>query len=153
MESGQEIIHSSFQRHIREVLADVGERSVPLDPQVVQAYCELTGYDYALYSARDRVPPGFLMTFTASLFSEMFISFFVRFPDVIKGVIHTASKVELLGAFRLSCRQYQVRIEPRNIEEKAGKKGNYFAVDLEALVTDEDGGRVASDIHQFFLRI
>ena len=45
------------------------------------------------------------------------------------------------------------RIVVRGVEEKRGGKGEYLAVDFEVLLSDAAGGEVASDLHQFFLRV
>ena len=53
----------------------------------------------------------------------------------------------------MSSKCYKEKLEIRNIEEKVGGKGKYFVVDFEVELMNEDGIKVASDLHQFFLKI
>ncbi len=149
----ERVTEASFREKLDEVIGGVGEKELVLDLPFLEEYCKLTGHDLSLYRARDRVPLGFLMTFTGPIFSEMFIAFFTKHPGVIKGVIHTTSKVELFAPFRLGAGRFRESLAVRNIEEKAGRKGRYFAVDFEIVLVDGDGVKVASDVHQFFLKI
>ncbi len=144
---------SAFQEKLRSVVDEAGPRRLEVDLDLIERYCALTGHDFSLYRARGVIPPGFLMTFTAPAASHMIYSFFAKFPGVVKGVIHTSSRVEYLRPMSLGAGFYTERIELKGIERKAGSKGDYFAVDFEVELTDDRGGRVATDLHQFFLRV
>jgi len=142
-----------FHEKLQEIIDTIDTKRLDLDTALLQQYCSYTGYDYQLYQARDLVPVGFLMTFTSSVFSEMFLSLFAACSALIKGIIHTSSKVELFAPFSLSCKEYQTKLEIKKIEDKVGRKGEYLVIDLEVVVLDVHGVKVASDVHQFFLRI
>jgi hypothetical protein len=128
-------------------------KELTLKEDFLKEYCRLTGHDYALYEEGGTAPAGFLMTFTDPIVSETFLKFFIKFPRVIKGTIHTSSKVEVLHPLKLSAKNYREKLLIRNIEEKTGSKGDYFAVDFEVVLMDGQGGKVATDAHQFFLRV
>lgn len=143
----------AFQAKLQEVVDAIGVKTLPVDLDLLKEYCRLTGHDFARCQARDLLPTGFLMTFTSPIFSEMFLAFFVKLPKLIKGVIHTASQVEFFGPLRLGAGPYQEKLAIRNLEEKSGKKGNYWAVDFEVSLMDTEDRKIVSDVHQFFLRV
>jgi hypothetical protein len=147
------ISKSSFLKKLEEVIGEFGEKKLEMRKRMVEDYCSLTGHDYTRYQAIDRIPAGFLMTFTAPSISSMIISLFNRFPGIIKGVIHTSSKLDFYAPFRLSSRFYNEKIELRGIEEKQGRMGSYFVMDFEVVLADDAGDKVVSDLHQFFLRV
>jgi hypothetical protein len=143
----------SLKKKLKEVIDDRGERKLRLEVDLLKEYCALTGYDYPLYQTRNLVPLGFLMTLTAPVFSEIILSFIAAFPNVIKGVIHTSSKVAIFSPLTLSSKYYHEKLEMRNVKEKVGRKGKYLVVDLELVLMNENDVTVASDLHQFFLKM
>jgi len=142
-----------FQEKLQALVTGMGVKRLLVDNDGLKEYCRLTGHDFSAYQSRDRLPIGFLMTFIDPIVTELMVAFFVKFPGTIKGVIHSSSRIEVLKPLAISARQYQEKLELRKLEDKAGKKGNYMVVDFEVILMDEQGARVASDIHQFFLKI
>ncbi len=144
---------SELKEKIREVADGVGVRELPLEDEFLEEFCELTGHDYSHYLERNQIPTGFFMTFTSPIVTQVFLSFFLKHPKLIKGVIHTGSKVEISSPLRLDKRPYSEKLEVREIVEKSGAKGKYLAVDFQVILMDSSGQKAASDLHQFFLRI
>lgn len=142
----------SFSGKLEEVAAGLRERELPVDRASIKRYCELTGHDFASCERRDRLPVGFFMTLTSPILTQVIFTFFSRFPGVINGFIHTSSSVKMFAPLRLSSRYYTENLLVRDIQKKAGRKGSYFAVDFEITLTDDRGAKVATDMHQFFLR-
>lgn len=144
---------SSFEEKLGQVIDEIGVKDILLRDDYFKEFCELTGHDYSECICRDLAPPGFMMTLTGSTIGSMFLKFFTKFPTVIKGVIHSKSKVEYLAPIVLSAKNFKETIAIKNVEEKSGKKGEYFVVDFEVALMDESGSKLAIDFHQFFLRV
>jgi len=144
---------AGFREKLEGLLAGMPPKALPLDEAALEAFCRLTGHDWPAYRARGVIPPGFFMTLTTPIMSELFIKLFVAFPKLLKGVIHTASHVEIHDDFRLSAGPFSERLSLKQVEEKAGSKGNYFAADFEVVLLDAGGKILASDLHQFFMRV
>lgn len=138
---------------LEAVIEQVGDKALNLNPAVLKDYCRLTGHDYSFYQDRDRVPLGFLMTFTAGLVSELFIAFLTQLADSVKGVVHSSSNIDVAAPFCISQQAYRHTVSLAGITEKAGKKGTHFVVDLDLTLLQENGIRVLTDVHQFFLRV
>jgi len=153
MERDKKISMDDFRRKLEDVINEIGVKELTLKEEFLKEYCRLTGHDYELYREKGEPPAGFLMTFTDPIVSEMFLKFFIKFPRVIKGVIHTSSKVEYYAPLSLDTKNYSENLLVKNVEQKAGGKGDYFAVDFEVALMDDQGGKVATDAHQFFLRV
>jgi len=143
----------AFQARLQEAADGIGVKILRVDLDLLQEYCRLTGHDFARCQARDLLPTGFFMTFTTPIISELFLSLFTRDPHLIKGVIHTASQVEFLGPLRLSAEPYREKLSIRTPEAKRGKKGDYWAVDFEVSLMDAEDRPLATDVHQFFMRV
>src|SRR4030042_1459818 len=128
----------AFQAKLQEVVDAIGVKTLPVDLDFLKEYCRLTGHDFARCQARDLLPTGFLMTFTTPIFSELFLAFFAKLPQLIKGVIHTTSQIEILSPLRLRAGPYQEKLTIGNLEAKRGKTGDYWAVDFEVSVMDAE---------------
>ncbi|MBC2716024.1 MAG: MaoC family dehydratase [Desulfobacteraceae bacterium] len=146
------ITRSIFLSMLEEAIKDIRLKKLPVNIKLLRKYCYLTGHDFKLYESRNLIPPGFLMTFTTRLFTELFILFFTKHSSVIKGLIHSSSKVELFRPFSLNVDYYQGILEVKNVKEKTGRKGKFFVVDIEVRLMDENNVKILSDLHQFFLK-
>ncbi len=140
-----------FHEKLEGIVSSISSREFLIDVDFLKKFCELTGHDFADCQKRDLAPLGFFMTFTSPVLTEIILSVFVKYPDIIKGVIHSCSDLKLFGPFRLSSRLYQTDIKIVDIKEKKGKKNDYFAVDFEVNLHDDAGEKIATDLHQFFL--
>lgn len=127
------------------------DKNLPIDIKLLQKYCELTGHDFEFYKSRNLIPLGFLMTLTTKLFTELFVLFFSRHRSVIKGVVHSSSKIELYRPFLLNA-EYRGTLAIKNIVEKIGKKGKFFVVDIEVCLWDQNNLKIIADRHQFFIK-
>ncbi len=143
----------ALEARLKEALDRVNGRDLVIDPEVLHSFCALTGYDYEHYRTRNFVPTGYLMTFTAPVVTEVFVGLYSNLSNLIKGIIHSRSRIEVLSPLTIDPSHYVVRIEAREIKEKQGKKGNYLVRDLDLILENTHGHKVASDLHQFFLRI
>ncbi len=153
MNEEKRISKESFQEKLNEAVAGVAEKKLDLNLRFLEEYCKFTDHDLSAYKSIDRVPLGFLMTFMGPSLTEMFFGLFSKHPNVLKGVIHTSSKVQVFAPLKMSAGRWRETLSVKNIEEKTGKKGNYFAVDFEMILTDDGGAKIASDVHQFFLKV
>lgn len=147
------ITPSALKDTLETVIQQMGDKDLHLQPDVLKEYCQLTGHDFTFYQGRDRVPLGFLMTFTASLVSELFIAFLTQLADSVKGVVHSSSTIDVAAPFRISQESYRHAVRLAGITEKEGRKGTHFVVDLDLTLLQEDGVKVLTDVHQFFLRV
>lgn len=146
------ITAGDFRKLLEEIVREIGPLEVAVDRGEIETYCELTGHDFSMYIEANRAPQGYFMTLTAPLFSRFFTTAGARLiPKIVKGVIHTSSKVEYFRPFEIG-RRYLAKVEMGAVVEKSGNSGDYFAADIEFVVSDEKGQKVALDIHQFFLR-
>ncbi len=153
MKAKKKISKDELWESLNDLIKRIGTIDLNADKDSLETFCELTNHDHSLYLERNLIPQGYLMTFTIPLFTQFFLMVAVDLiPEVIKGIIHTFSEIEYFGAFRMDQR-YLGKMEAKNIVEKRGTMGEYFAVDFEILVNNEKGEKVASDLHQFFLRI
>jgi len=153
MRDKEKISKDDFQKSLEDLINKIGIKELNVEKDSLKTFCELTHHNYSFYLEKNLIPQGYLMTFTIPLFTQFFITASVDLiPKVIKGVIHTFSKIEYFGPFRMD-QKYFGKIGVKNVVEKKGKMGEYFAVDFEILVSNEKGEKVASDVHQFFLRI
>jgi hypothetical protein len=130
----------------------IGVLDLPLDEARLSEFCRLTGHDYETYQKRGEAPVGFFMTFTDPVLSRMFLDFFLKNPKMIKGVIHTKSRIDFKKPIKPDG-TYTETIAVAGIKEKLGSKGRYFAVDFEINLMDGPGESVACDIHQYFLKV
>jgi len=144
---------SDLKEKILEVVDNVGVRELQLDDAFLEEFCELTGHDHSYWVRRNEIPAGFFMTLASPIITQVFLSFFLKHPNLVKGVIHTGSEIEMYRPIRLDRSPYGETLEMRHIEEKTGEKGKYLAVDLELVLKDSSGEKVAADLHRFFLRI
>jgi hypothetical protein len=142
-----------FAEKLQAVIAEMGVKTLRQDDDALNEYCRLTGHDPAVYRERDRLPVGYLLTFIDPIVTQIIVSFFIKFPGTIKGVIHSSSTVRVMKPLSISAREYKEEFALRNIEEKSGKKGKYLVTDFEVALMDAGGEQVASDLHQFFLKI
>lgn len=143
----------ALEQGLRDAVGRLGVRDVKVDPSLVSSYCALTGHDYDYYRGRNRIPTGYLMTLTAPVISEVFVSLYATFSHRIQGIIHTRSKVEILRPLTFEPSLYHETIRVCAFEEKKGTRGKYLVVDLEIMVRGTDGLPSAADLHQFFLKI
>ncbi len=153
MKDREKISKDDLQESLGNLINKIGTKELSIEADSLKTFCVLTHHDYSFYLEKNLIPQGYLMTFTIPLFSQFFIMASVDLiPKVIKGVIHTFSKIEYFGPFRMD-QKYFGKMEMKNVVEKKGKMGEYFAVDFEILVSKGKGEKVASDLHQFFLKI
>lgn len=138
---------------IEAVLKDSGRKELLLDPKKVASFCRVTGHDYDWYQTRELVPAGFLMTFSAGHVTEVFVDFFTRFPEALKGVVHSSSRIRFQAPFCLSRRPLDHHIRLNTVLEKEGRKGLHFVSEFDLDLLEQDGTRILIDRHQFFMRV
>jgi|YNPNPStandDraft_1061719.scaffolds.fasta_scaffold16231_2 hypothetical protein len=143
----------ALEQGLEEAVGRLGVRDVRIDPNLVSSYCSLTGHDYEYYRGRNRIPTGYLMTLTAPVVSELFVSLYSAFSRHIQGIIHTRSRVEIVRPLTFEPSLYHETIRVSALQEKKGKMGRYLVADLEITVRGTDGLPSAVDLHQFFLRV
>jgi hypothetical protein len=146
------VTDAEFESMLKGIIAQVGVKTLTINLDILAAYCGLTGHDMARYRKMDRVPAGYLMTFMAPLITEVFVAFFTAHPAVIKGVVHSTSRVELHAPFRLSDRTFRETVGVRQVETRSGRRGDSFVVDFDVRLEDARGALIAHDMHQFFLK-
>lgn len=153
MKNHGKISKDDFQGSLEDLINKIGIKELNIEKASLKKFCELTRHDYSFYLEKNLIPQGYLMTFTIPIFAQFFILASADLiPKIIKGVIHTFSRIEYYEPFRTD-QKYFGKIEIKNVVEKKGKLGEYFAADFEFLLSNEQGEKVASDIHQFFFRI
>lgn len=142
-----------FKKLLDDEVKKVGEIKLEMDRKGLKTFCELTGHDADFYFENNLIPQGYFMTMTIPVFNSFFTAAFANLmPKVIKGVIHTSSKIEFHRPMRID-RKYTGKMTVARVEAKSGSLGDYFASDFEVVVLNEKGNWVASDLHQFFMRI
>ena len=152
MNDKERISRDDFQELLDDLANNIGIKELDLDIDSLKRFCEITRHDYSVYLEKNLIPQGYLMTLTIPLFSEFFILAIADLiPRVVKGVVHTFSRIEYFGPFRTH-QKYLGRMQVKDVVEKKGKMGEYFAVDFEILIDNEKGEKVGSDLHQFFFR-
>jgi len=143
---------NEFREKLMAAAAESGEHEVRSDPDFLNELCRVTGCDFSACKKRGTAPAGLFMTLSDPVVTDFFAKMFVKFPGLVKGVIHTRSVVDYNDSIRISG-SYKERLSVKRVEEKQGKKGRYMAVDFEVLVVDDSGRTAARDLHQFFIRV
>lgn len=149
----QRISCDGLREMAEDVIAAMGEKSLEVDLDLLDRYCRLTGHDFSRCRESGRMPAGFFMTFVDPIVTEFFIRLLGARPGVIKGGIHTRSKVELFAPLEIGAGPFRERIEIKAVEEKKGEKGDYLAANFEVVLMDGEGAKTALDHRQFFFRI
>ncbi len=152
MNDGKKVSKEDFGILLNDLINEIGTLELPVGDDSLKKFCEYTGHDYSVYTENNLIPQGYLMTITIPIFTRFFKRAWGEFiPKIIKGVIHTFSTIEYYSPFKMD-QKYFGKMGVKSIEEKKGKKGEYFSVDFEIIVCDDKGATVASDIHKFFLK-
>lgn len=153
MADGSKISIDEFTESAKALCGKISPMEFAVDEGVIRTFCETTGHDFEDCKKNNVIPQGYFMTLTIPLITRFFIEAALdELKGVIKGVIHTNSVVQYYRPLPLNGK-YTGHMGVKSVVEKTGSLGNYYAVDFEVVITDGKSEELASDIHQFFLRV
>ena len=98
------------------------------------------------------VSPNYIMSLLAPFATKVIVKIFENqnLPK-IKGVVHSKSEIRFMKP--LSYGTYNIWCRVETLQRKTGKMGDYLVLTFRMTLMDENEEEVATDVHQFFIRI